>query len=72
MSRIDLDGWTPMPFDLEREIARSREHLHRSIGQRARWALYAVRASVDAHREAMWNQQVCASLFPFWMGSRAP
>lgn len=53
MSSIDLDGWTPKPFDLDLECARAREHLHRSIGQRARWAKWAIAEAVEREKRVM-------------------
>lgn len=53
MTQLDLDGWMPEPFDLEREVARAVEHLHRSIGQRARWAMVDIRAAFARERELM-------------------
>lgn len=53
MTRLDLDGWAPEPFDLDRECAKSMEHLNRSTGQRARWAMAAIRARVERERNAM-------------------
>lgn len=53
MTQFDLDGWMPEPFDLDREVARAVEHLNRSIGQRARWAMVDIRAAFAMERERL-------------------
>lgn len=40
-------------IDVDKAIAAAREHVHRSIGQRARWAIVAVRERVERERAVM-------------------
>ena len=40
-------------MNLDAELAAARERLHRSIGQRARWALYAIAARTERERAVM-------------------
>ena len=40
-------------MNLDAEIAAAREHLHRSIGQRARWARYAIAERTERERAVM-------------------
>lgn len=42
-------------MSLDAEIAAAREHLHRSIGQRARWAMAAIREQVEIDRLVLWG-----------------
>ena len=41
-------------FSIDAEIAAAREHLHRSIGQRARWAMVAIRERAEIERIKLW------------------
>lgn len=41
-------------IDVDKDIAAAREHVHRSIGQRARWAMVAIRERLESDRLAMW------------------
>lgn len=38
---------------IDAEIAAARERLHRSIGQRARWAMVAIRERVELERDEL-------------------
>lgn len=40
-------------IDVDKAIAAAREHVHRSIGQRARWAIVAIRGRVAQERESL-------------------
>ena len=62
IGRIDMGSiYEAPPFDLDRECAAAREHLRRSIGQRARWAMVAIRARVERERVAMMPRSLIES-----------